>query len=170
MFTVNGIPHFVAGCTPGGERVHELTHPMATYVENLAVLTGILDFTSDLLICLELLRVFGRPIFRGNPNYVVDQDITQLIINHELNDDWNLTAAASIKDRLYDRTGSYASEELDRLRFKDNPFFPGGNVPMSGSGPNCKLADGTSGIYGGCITDTMNYPDGFDRQLAHIRE
>ena len=58
------------------------------------------------------------------------------------------------------------SEEMDRLRFKDNPFFPGGNVPMSGFGPNCKLDDGTFGIYGGCITDTMNYPDGFDRQFA----
>lgn len=38
-------PSLVVGCTPGGELVHELTHPMATYVENLAVLTGILDFT-----------------------------------------------------------------------------------------------------------------------------
>ncbi len=109
---------------------------------------------------------FWETNIRGNPNYIVDQDITQLIINHELNDDWNLIASASIKDRLYDRTGSYASEEMDRLRFKDNPFFPGGNVPMSGFGPNCKLADGTSGIYGGCITDTMNYPDGFDRQFT----
>ena len=38
-------PSLVIGCTPGGALVHELTHPMATYVENLAVLTGILDFT-----------------------------------------------------------------------------------------------------------------------------
>ena len=158
-------PSFVSGCTPGGERVHELTHPMATYVENLAVLTGILDFTRSTDMS-GAPKGFWETNIRGNPNYVVDQDITQLIINHELNDDWNITAAASIKDRLYDRTGSYASEELDRLRFKDNPFFPGGNVPMSGTGPNCKLADGTFGIYGGCITDTMNYPDGFDRQLA----
>ena len=158
-------PSFVAGCTPGGERVHELTHPMATYVENLAVLTGILDFTSTTDMS-GAPKGFWETNIRGNPKYVVDQDITQLIINHELNDNWNLTAAASIKDRLYDRTGSYASEEMDRLRFKDNPFFPGGNVPMSGFGPNCKLDDGTFGIYGGCITDTMNYPDGFDRQFA----
>ncbi len=40
-------PSLVVGCTPGGELVHELTHPMATYVENLAVLTGILDFTTS---------------------------------------------------------------------------------------------------------------------------
>ena len=160
-------PSFVSGCTPGGERVHELTHPMATYVENLAVLTGILDFTRSTDMS-GAPKGFWETNIRGNPNYVVDQDITQLIINHELNDDWNLTAAASIKDRLYDRTGSYASEEMDRLRFKDNPFFPGGNVPMSGFGPNCKLDDGTFGIYGGCITDTMNYPDGFDRQEAYV--
>ena len=160
-------PSFVSGCTPGGKKVHELTHPMATYVENLAVLTGILDFTSTTDMS-GAPKGFWETNIRGNPNYVVDQDITQLIINHELNDDWNLTAAASIKDRLYDRTGSYASEEMDRLRFKDNPFFPGGNVPMSGFGPNCKLDDGTFGIYGGCITDTMNYPDGFDRQEAYV--
>ncbi|MDB4121007.1 TonB-dependent receptor [Gammaproteobacteria bacterium] len=160
-------PSFVSGCTPGGKKVHELTHPMATYVENLAVLTGILDFTTSTDMS-GAPKGFWETNIRGNPNYVVDQDITQLIINHELNDDWNLTAAASIKDRLYDRTGSYASEEMDRLRFKDNPFFPGGNVPMSGFGPNCKLDDGTFGIYGGCITDTMNYPDGFDRQEAYV--
>ena len=160
-------PSFVAGCTPGGKRLHELTHPMATYVENLAVLTGILDFTSTTDMS-GAPKGFWETNIRGNPNYVVDQDITQLIINHELNDDWNLIAAASIKDRLYDRTGSYASEEMDRLRFKDNRFFPGGNVPMSGFGPNCKLDDGTFGIYGGCITDTMNYPDGFDRQFAEV--
>jgi outer membrane receptor protein involved in Fe transport len=158
-------PSFVSGCTPGGERVHELTHPMATFVENLAVLTGILDFTSTTDMS-GAPKGFWETNIRGNPNYQVDQDITQLIINHELNDDWNLTAAVSIKDRLYDRFGSYQSEEMDRLRFKDNPFFPGGNVPMSGFGPNCKLDDGTFGIYGGCITDTMNYPDGFDRQFA----
>jgi outer membrane receptor protein involved in Fe transport len=160
-------PSFVSGCTPGGKKVHELTHPMATYVENLAVLTGILDFTTSTDMS-GAPKGFWEANIRGNPKYVVDQDITQLIINHELNDNWNLTAAASIKDRLYDRTGSYASEEMDRLRFKDNPFFPGGNIPMSGTGPNCKLDDGTFGVYGGCITDTMNYPDGFDRQFAEV--
>jgi outer membrane receptor protein involved in Fe transport len=75
-----------------------------------------------------------------------------------------MTVSHSRKDRLYDRTGVYESEEYDRLRFKDNPFFPGGNVPMTGYGPNCNLDDGTLGSYGGCLTDTMNYPDGFDRQ------
>ena len=159
-------PSFVAGCTPGGERVHELTHPMATYVENLAVLTGILDFTTTTDMS-GAPKGFWEANVRGNPKYIVDQDITQIIVNHELNDDWNLTFSALKKDRLYDRTGTYASEEMDRLRFKeDNPFFAGGNIPMSGYGPNCKIPDGTSGIYGGCITDTMNYPDGFDRQFA----
>ena len=155
-------PSFVSGCVPGGARVHELTHPMATFVENLAVLTGILDFTpfTDMS---GAPKGFWETNIRGNPKYIVDQDITQLIVNHELNDDWNLTFSAQKKDRHYDRTGSYASEEMDRLRFKDNPYFPGGYVPMSGYGPNCNIEDGTMGVYGGCITDTMNYPDGFDR-------
>ena len=42
---------------------------------------------------------------------------------------------------MYDRTGTYVSEEVDKLRFKDNPYFPGGYVPMSGFGPDCKLED-----------------------------
>ena len=29
-------PSVAVGCTPGGPQVHELTHPMATYVENLS--------------------------------------------------------------------------------------------------------------------------------------
>ncbi len=156
---------FTTGCVPGGTRVHELTHPMATFVENLAVLTGILDFTTSTDMS-GAPKGFWEANIRGNPKYVIDQDITQLIVNHELNDNWNLTFSALKKDRLYDRTGSYSSEEMDRLRFKDNPYFPGGNIPMSGYGSNCNIADGTMGIYGGCITDTMNYPDGFDRQFA----
>ena len=60
---------------------------------------------------------------RGNPRYIIDQDITQLIINHSINDNWDMTLSHSRKDRLYDRTGVYESEEYDRLRFKDNPIF-----------------------------------------------
>lgn len=156
-------PSVAVGCTPGAELVHELTHPMATYVENLAILTGILDYT-PVTDMSGAPRGFWQSNNRGNPRYIVEQEITQLIINHSINDDWNLTLAHSTKDRLYDRTGVYESEEYDRLRFKDNPLFPGGYVPMSGYGANCTLEDGTFGVYGGCITDTMNYPDGFDRQ------
>ena len=65
---------------------------------------------------------------------------------------------------MYDRTNTYVSEEMDKLRFKDTAFFPGGYIPMSGYGPNCNIDDGTFGVYGGCITDTLNYPDGFERQ------
>ena len=156
-------PSLVVGCTPGGELVHELTHPMATYVENLAVLTGILDFTpfTDMSGAPQ---GFWEANVRGMPKYIVDNDISMLIVNHELNDNWDATFSAMRKDRMYDRTGTYVSEEMDKLRFKDNPYFPGGFVPMSGYGPDCKLEDGTFGVYGGCITDTMNYPDGFDRQ------
>ena len=156
-------PSVAVGCTPGGPLVHELTHPMATYVENLAILTGILDYT-PITDMSGAPKGFWEANNRGNPRYIVDQDITQLIIKHSINESWNMTLSHSSKNRLYDRTGAYASEEYDLLRFKDNPYFPGGNVPMSGYGANCKLEDGTFGIYGGCLTDTMNYPDGFDRQ------
>ena len=156
-------PSVAVGCTPGAPLVHELTHPMATFVENLAILTGILDYT-PVTDMSGAPKGFWQSNNRGNPRYIVDQDITQLIINHSINDNWDMTLSHSRKDRLYDRTGVYESEEYDRLRFKDNPYFPGGNVPMTGYGPNCNLDDGTLGSYGGCITDTMNYPDGFDRQ------
>ena len=157
-------PSVAVGCTPGAPLVHELTHPMATFVENLAILTGILDYT-PVTDMSGAPKGFWQSNNRGNPRYIVDQDITQLIINHSINENWDMTVSHSRKDRLYDRTGVYESEEYDRLRFKDNPYFPGGNVPMTGYGPNCNLEDGTLGSYGGCITDTMNYPDGFDRQF-----
>ena len=157
-------PSVAVGCTPGAPLVHELTHPMATFVENLAILTGILDYT-PVTDMSGAPKGFWQSNNRGNPRYKVDQDITQLIINHSINDSWDMTLSHSRKDRFYDRTGVYESEEYDRLRFKDNPYFPGGNVPMTGYGPNCNLEDGTLGSYGGCITDTMNYPDGFDRQF-----
>ena len=156
-------PSVAVGCTPGAPLVHELTHPMATFVENLAILTGILDYT-PVTDMSGAPKGFWQSNNRGNPRYIVDQDITQLIINHTINDNWDMTLSHSRKDRLYDRTGVYESEEYDRLRFKDNPYFPGGYVPMTGYGPNCNLDDGTLGSYGGCLTDTMNYPDGFDRQ------
>ena len=156
-------PSVAVGCTPGGPQVHELTHPMATYVENLAILTGILDYT-PVTDMSGAPKGFWQSNNRGNPRYIIDQDITQLIVNHSINDNWDMTLSHSRKDRLYDRTGVYESEEYDKLRFKDNPYFPGGNVPMTGYGPNCNLDDGTLGSYGGCLTDVMNYPDGFDRQ------
>lgn len=156
-------PSVAVGCTPGAPLVHELTHPMATFVENLAILTGILDYT-PVTDMSGAPKGFWQSNNRGNPRYIIDQDITQFIINHSINDNWDMTLSHSRKDRLYDRTGVYESEEYDRLRFKDNPYFPGGYVPMTGYGPNCNLDDGTLGTYGGCITDTMNYPDGFDRQ------
>ena len=156
-------PSVAVGCTPGGPLVHELTHPMATFVENLAILTGILDYT-PVTDMSGAPQGFWQSNNRGNPRYIIDQDITQLIINHSINESWDMTFSHSSKERLYDRTGVYESEEYDALRFKDSPYFPGGYIPMSGYGSNCTLEDGTLGTYGGCVTDTMNYPDGFDRQ------
>ena len=99
-------PSVAVGCTPGAELVHELTHPMATYVENLAILTGLLDYTpfTDMS---GAPKGFWQSNNRGNPRYIIDQEITQLIINHSINDSWDLTIAHSAKDRLYDRTGTY---------------------------------------------------------------
>ena len=73
-----------SGCTPGrSKRVHELTHPMATYVENLSDFNWNFRLHILLLICLELLKAFGSLIIEVILRYIVDQDITQLIINHE---------------------------------------------------------------------------------------
>tara|TARA_B100001778_G_C18601116_1_gene637286 strand:- start:14 stop:2923 length:2910 start_codon:yes stop_codon:yes gene_type:complete len=156
-------PSLVFGCTPGGDQIFELTHPMATYVENLAVLTGILDFTpfTDMSGAPQ---GFWEANVRGLPRHIRDLDVSQFIVNHELNDNWDATFSAMRKDMMYDRTNTYVSEEMDALRFKDSVFFPGGFIPMSGYGPNCNIDDGTFGVYGGCITDTLNYPDGFERQ------
>ena len=106
-------PSVAVGCTPGAPLVHELTHPMATFVENLAILTGILDYT-PVTDMSGAPKGFWQSNNRGNPRYIVDQDITQLIINHTINDNWDMTLSHSRKDRLYDRTGVYESEEYDR--------------------------------------------------------
>jgi outer membrane receptor protein involved in Fe transport len=83
-------PSVAVGCTPGGPQVHELTHPMATYVENLAILSGILDYT-PVTDMSGAPKGFWQSNNRGNPRYIIDQDITQLIVNHSINDNWDMT-------------------------------------------------------------------------------
>ena len=75
------------------------------------------------------------------------------------------------KDRDFDNTRGYNSEEMQTLRFNDDvAAFPGGLVPLSGYGPECSLEDGTFGVFGGCVTESLNYPVGYDRTLQSIQD
>ena len=152
---------FVTGCTRTSERAFELTHPMGTYVENLMVAMGVLDFvtTSDMSGAPQGYRQQNT---RGNPYYEVDQYTTQLLIEHSI-DDIDISIGAHSKDRKFMRMSVYSSPEMQSIRFKDTAATPGGLINMSGYGPGCNLDAGTLGVYGGCIMDTLNYATGGDR-------
>lgn len=160
---------FVAGCTPGADYAYELTHPMGTYVENLMVLTGLLDYTpfTDMSGAPQ---GFWEVNQRGTPTYEVEQDSLQLLIEHDLTESLMLNVSAMTKSRDFDNTRGYSSEEMQTLRFNDVPAFPGGIVPISGYGPECSLEDGTFGVFGGCVTEYLNYPVGYDRTLQSIED
>ena len=163
-------PSFVAGCTPGADYAYELPHPMGTYVENLMVLTGLLDYTpfTDMSGAPQ---GFWQVNQRGTPTYEVEQDSLQILIEHELSDALSLNISGMTKDRDFDNTRGYNSEEMQTLRFNDDvAAFPGGLVPLSGYGDNCSLEDGTFGAYGGCVTESLNYPVGYDRTLQSIQD
>ena len=115
-------PSLVVGCTPVEvkDQKFELTHPMGTFVENLLVAMGVLDFT-PVTDMSGAPQEFWQVNQRGAPLYQVDEYLTQLIIEHQINDDLSLTAAASRKDRKFLRQSSYASPTLQTLRFKDTP-------------------------------------------------
>ena len=152
---------FVTGCTRTSERAFELTHPMGTYVDNLMVAMGVLDFvtTSDMSGAPQGYRQQNT---RGNPYYEVDQYTTQLLIEHSI-DDIDISIGAHSKDRKFMRMSVYSSPEMQSIRFKDTAATPGGLINMSGYGPGCNLDAGTLGVYGGCIMDTLNYATGGDR-------
>lgn len=160
---------FVAGCTPGAEYAYELTHPMGTYVENLMVLTGLLDYTpfTDMSGAPQ---GFWQANLRSTPSYKVEQDSIQVLIQHEVTDDLLLNVSGMTKSRDYDYTRGYSSEEMQTLRFNDIPAFPGGLVPLSGYGDGCTLEGGTFGVFGGCVTESLNYPTGYDRTLQAIED
>ena len=152
---------FVTGCTRTSERAFELTHPMGTYVDNLMVAMGVLDFvtTSDMSGAPQGYRQQNT---RGNPYYEVDQYTTQLLIEHSI-DDIDISIGAHSKDRKFMRMSVYSSPEMQSIRFKDTAATPGGLINMSGYGPGCNLDAGTLGVYGGCIMDTLSYATGGDR-------
>ena len=161
---------FVAGCTPGADYAYELTHPMGTYVENLMVLTGLLDYTpfTDMSGAPQ---GFWEVNMRGTPTYEVEQDSVQVLIEHQVTDSLSLNVSAMTKNRDFDNTRGYASEEMQKLRFNDDvPGFPGGLVPISGYGPECSLEDGTFGVFGGCVTEYLSYPTGYDRTLQSVED
>ena len=163
-------PSFVAGCTPGADYAYELTHPMGTYVENLMVLSGLLDYTpfTDMSGAPQ---GFYQVNMRGTPTYEVEQDSLQVLIEHDLTENLMLNISGMTKDRDFDNTRGYNSEEMQKLRFNDDvPAFPGGLVPLSGYGPECSLEDGTFGVFGGCVTESLNYPVGYDRTLQSIQD
>ena len=163
-------PSFVVGCTPGADYAYELTHPMGTYVENLMVLMGLLDYTpfTDMSGAPQ---GFWEVNMRGTPTYEVEQNSLQVLIEHDLTDNLMLNMSGMSKDRDFDNTRGYSSEEMQTLRFNDDvAAFPGGLVPLSGYGPGCSLEDGTFGAYGGCITESLNYPVGYDRTLQSIQD
>ena len=172
-------PSLVVGCTPVEvqNQKFEITHPMGTFVENLLVAMGVLDFT-PVTDMSGAPQEFWQVNQRGAPLYQVDEYLTQLIIEHKINDDLSLTAAASRKDRKFLRQSSYSSPTLQALRFKDTPASPGGLVVMSGYSPGrdggfasnpagCDdVTAGLYGLYGGCVLDTLSYPTGFDHSNA----
>ena len=70
---------------------------MGTYVDNLMVAMGVLDFvtTSDMSGAPQGYRQQNT---RGNPYYEVDQYTTQLLIEHSI-DDIDISIGAHSKDR-----------------------------------------------------------------------
>ena len=157
---------FVTGCTRTSERAFELTHPMGTYVENLMVAMGVLDFTTTTDMS-GAPQGFRQVNTRGSSLYQVDQYTTQLLIEHSV-DDIDISIGAHSKDRKFLRMSSYSSPEMQTLRFKNTAATPGGLINMSGYGPGCDLDAGTLGAYGGCVMDTINYPTGGDRPEADV--
>ena len=154
----------VVGCTIGVKDVYELTHPMGTYVENIMVAYGLIDFTPTTDMS-GAPQGYWEVSLGAEPFYKVDQHTNQLLIAGDINDDLAFNISASEKERIFNRQSAFVSEEMQTLRFNDTPLFPGGVVPMSGYGPNCNLEDFTAGIYGGCIQANLTYPTGYDNIL-----
>ena len=157
----------VNGCTPGGARAYELTHPMGTYVENIMAAFGFITFTPDTDMS-GAPQGFFQVNYLGLPDYNLNQETNQLLIEHDLTDDLTVNIGAHHKDRAMNRVSGYSSPEMQTFRFNDtSALFPWGfkGVPQSGYGPNCNIDDGTAGVYGGCLKDggvILDYPTGFN--------
>ena len=154
----------VVGCTIGVKDVYELTHPMGTYVENIMVAYGLIDFTPTTDMS-GAPQGYWEVSLGAEPFYKVDQHTNQLLIDGDITESLSFNISASEKERIYNRQSAFVSEEMQTLRFNDTAAFPGGVVPMSGYGPNCNLEDFTAGIYGGCVQANLTYPTGYDNIL-----
>ena len=155
-------PSLVVGCTqvaPENQKF-EIANPMSTFVENLLVAQGVLDFT-PITDMSGAPQQFWQVNQRGMPINMVDEYITQVLVDHDINDELSLSLAASRKDRQFKRRESWESPELDTLRFNDSTATPSGLGTMSNTfDPNCSVESYTAGWFGGCILDTVNNPVG----------
>ena len=155
-------PSLVVGCTqvaPENQKF-EIANPMSTFVENLLVAQGVLDFT-PVTDMSGAPQQFWQVNLRGTPIYKVDEYLTQILIDHDISDELFLTLSASRKDRSFKRREAWESPELDRLRFNNSPATPNGLGTMSDTfDPNCSVESYTAGWFGGCILDTVNNPVG----------
>ena len=157
----------VNGCTPGGARAYELTHPMGTYVENIMAAFGFITFAADTDMS-GAPQGFFEVNYLGLPNYNLNQETNQLLIEHDLTEELTLNIGAHHKDRAMSRVSGYSSPEMQTFKFNDtSAMFPWGfkGVPQSGYGSNCNIDEGTAGVYGGCLKDggvILDYPTGFN--------
>jgi len=157
----------VNGCTPGGARAYELTHPMGTYVENIMAAFGFITFAADTDMS-GAPQGFFEVNYLGLPDYNLNQETNQLLIEHDLTEELTLNIGAHHKDRTMSRVSGYSSPELQTFKFNDtSAMFPWGfkGVPQSGYGSNCNIDEGTAGVYGGCLKDggvILDYPTGFN--------
>ena len=106
-------PSLVVGCTqvaPENQKF-EIANPMSTFVENLLVAQGVLDFT-PITDMSGAPQQFWQVNLRGTPMYTIDEYFTQILIDHDINDELFLSVAASRKDRKFQRRESWESPEL----------------------------------------------------------
>ena len=114
---------------------------MSTFVENLLVAQGVLDFT-PITDMSGAPQQFWQVNLRGTPMYTVDEYLTQVLIDHDISDELFLSVAASRKDRDFNRREAWESPELDTLRFLDSPATPGGLGTMSDTfNPACSVEE-----------------------------
>ena len=106
-------PSLVVGCTqvaPENQKF-EIANPMSTFVENLLVAQGVLDFT-PITDMSGAPQQFWQVNLRGTPMYKIDEYFTQVLIDHDINDELSLSVAASRKDRKFQRREAWESPEL----------------------------------------------------------
>ena len=82
-------PSLVIGCTqvaPENQKF-EIANPMSTFVENLLVAQGVLDFT-PITDMSGAPQQFWQVNQRGMPLNKIDEYLTQVLIDHDINDEF----------------------------------------------------------------------------------